>query len=532
MTTNIYSDFSKSVNGHSFKVMGGFNAELSEYRNISGVKDGLITTSVPTLDTATSNARADGGYNHWSTAGFFGRMNYNYKEKYMAEVNARVDGTSRFIGDQRWGVFPSVSAGWNIAREDFFEPISHKISTLKLRASWGQLGNMNTSSLYPFYQTMPIGSANGSWLVDGLKPNTASAPGIVSSFMTWETVESWNIGIDWGMFNNRLTGTFEYFERATNDMIGPAPELPGILGTSVPKVNNADMRSYGFDLEVSWRDNIGDFSYGAKVVLSDAQQQITNYPNETGKFDTWYNGKMSGEIWGYETAGIAKSQEEMDNHLANSGQGALGSNWSAGDIMYKDLNGDGEINGGDGTLSNTGDKTIIGNTTARYNFGISLDAAWKGFDVSVFFQGTSKRDYSLDGAYFWGADGGVWQSAAFVEHMDFFRPEGDPLGANLDAYYPRPMFDDGGKNKEIQSGYLQNAAYIRLKNVQIGYNLPDRVLSKVGLQTVRVYVSADNLWTGTSLSSIFDPEALGGSWGNGKLYPLSMTVSVGLNINF
>ncbi|MCL3852724.1 TonB-dependent receptor [Parabacteroides sp. GYB001] len=540
LTGNLYTDYFKQFDsGHYFKAMVGFNAELMKSRDLKGSMDNLISIDLPTLNTATENPRASGGYTHWSTVGFFGRLNYNYKERYMLEVNMRYDGTSRFLGDKQWGVFPSFSAGWNIAREDFFQNMGNLndyISMLKLRASWGQLGNTNTENLYPFYLTMPVGNVNGSWLVDGQKTNTSYAPGIVSSLMTWETVESWNVGLDWGVLDNRLTGSFDYFVRNTLDMIGPAPELPSILGTKVPKINNADMKSSGFELELGWRDRIGDFNYGAKVVLSDNKREVTRYPNEKGDYAQWYTGKMSGEYWGYETIGIAKTQEEMDQHLAslpNGGQDALGTKWSAGDIMYKDLNGDGKIDAGSSTLGDSGDKKIIGNNTPRYRYGVTLDGSWKGFDLNLFFQGVAKRDYILEGPYFWGAKNGQWHSVGFEEHWDFFRPEGDPLGANLNSYYPRPLFDQGGKNQEYQTRYLQNAAYIRLKNVQLGYTFPRTWVSKIGLQSLRLYFSGDNLLTFTKLHGYFDPETLGDTGDKtGKVYPLAKTLSVGLNINF
>lgn len=539
LTANLYSDYSRDfIGGHYVKVMAGYNMELMKSRDLSGTMDNLISSGVPTLDTGTQNPRTGGGYGHWSTAGFFGRLNYNYKERYMVEGNLRYDGTSRFLGDKRWGLFPSVSAGWNIAREGFFENIgslNEYISTFKLRASWGQLGNMNTDNWYPFYLTMPIGNADGGWLVDGKKPNTSNAPGIVSSLMTWETVESWNIGVDWAALGNRLTGSFDYFNRQTTDMIGPAPELPGILGTGVPKINNADMEAYGFELDLGWRDQIGEFSYGVKAVLSDNQSRVTRYPNEKGDIGQWYAGKKSGEIWGYETIGIAKSQKEMDDHLASlpeGGQGAIGSQWAAGDMMYKDLNGDGKVDAGSSTLDNKGDRNIIGNSTPRLRFGLTLDGAWKGFDLRLFFQGVAKRDYMLGGSYFWGASGGQWFSAGFDYHWDFFRPEGDPLGENLNAYYPRPLFTQGDKNHQTQTGYLQNAAYIRMKNIQLGYSFPKPWVNKIGLQSLRLYMSGDNLLTFTSLEGFFDPETLGSGAGTGKIYPLSKTISFGLNVNF
>lgn len=540
LTGNLYSDYFKQFDsGHYFKVMAGFNVELMKSRDIKGIMDNLITPDLPTLNTATENPRTSGGYSHWATVGFFGRLNYNYKEKYLFEFNLRYDGTSRFLGDQRWGTFPSFSVGWNLARENFFMDLGNLkdyISTLKFRGSWGQLGNTNTEDLYPFYLTVPFKTQAGGWLIDGKKSNLSYAPGLVSSMLTWETVESWNIGLDWGALNNRLTGSFEYYTRKTKDMVGPAPELPSILGTPVPDMNNADLKSYGFDLELSWRDKIGEFSYGAKLVLSDNKLKVTRYPNENGIYSQWYSGKMSGELWGYETIGIAKSQEEMDQHLAslpNGGQDALGSQWSAGDIMYKDLNGDGKIDAGSSTLGDPGDKKIIGNSTPRYRFGLTLDGSWKGFDLSLFFQGVAKRDYLLSGPYFWGAKNGQWHSVGFDYHWDFFRPEGDPLGSNVDSYYPRPLFDQGGKNQQDQTRYLQNAAYVRLKNLQFGYTFPKAWVNKIGLQHLRLYFSGDNLFTITGLHGYYDPEALGDTGDKmGKVYPLARTYSIGMNINF
>ena len=537
-TTNIYSDYSKTINDHYFKVMAGFNAELTKQDWTQASGEGLIDASKPWLSQTTTQKKATGGRDHTSLAGFFGRINYTYKDRYMIELNGRYDGSSRFIGDKQWGFFPSTSLGWNIAREDFFQNWkwgAENISTLKLRGSWGQLGNSNTKLWYPFFQTMSTSVASSGWLVNGQKQNLAEMPGIVSNALTWETVETWDIGLDVNMFNNRLNMSFDWYTRYTYDMVGPAPTLPAILGTNAPKINNTDMKSVGWDLEIGWRDRIGEVGYGVKLVLSDATQTILKYPNENKALgnnygNNYWEGKKLGQIWGYTTAGLAQSQEEMDAWIANN-KPSWGGNWGAGDVKYVDLNGDGKINSGANVLGDSGDMSIIGNDTPRYNFGINLDANWKGFDLSMFWQGTLKRDYWLDGPYFWGATGGQWQSAGFVEHWDFWRPEGDELGANTGAYFPRASFD-GGKNQYRSSGYLQDASYIRLKNIQLGYTLPENLVKKAGMQSVRVYVSADNLLTISDISGMFDPEALGGDYGAGKLYPLQKTISVGLNVNF
>ncbi|QZE13941.1 TonB-dependent receptor [Halosquirtibacter laminarini] len=530
---NIYSEWSQNINDHSFTLLTGFQSESNNYRKFGGYRKDLITSELPTINTATGDdIITSGGKNAWSTAGFFGRLNYNYKEKYLIELNARYDGTSRFLQEKRWNLFPSVSGGWNLSKESFWKPIKNTVNTFKLRASWGELGNQNTKKLYPFYVTMPIGVNNGGWLIDGKKTNTANSPGLVSSSLTWETVRSWNVGLDAGVFDNRLTVVFDYFNRITKNMVGPAPSLPVTLGTDVPKINNADMKSWGFELELAWRDNIGDFSYGIRGLLADDQQKVTRYPNETGNLDTWYSGKMNNEIWGYSTQGIAKTDQEMNDWLKKNNQNSLGDNWAAGDIMYQDINGDEEINSGANTLDDHGDLKIIGNSTPRFKYSIDIDMAFKGFDFRMLWQGVGKRDYALGGPYFWGANSNMWQAAAFESHLDYFRPEGHELGANLDAYYPRPLMDRGGKNTRTQTRYLQNAAYLRLKNIQLGYTISKNITKRVGISKLRLYVSGENLLTFTKMSKMFDPETISGGWSDGKIYPLSKTISIGANITF
>ena len=533
-STNIYSDYVFDINeAHNFKVMAGYNSEVTKYRTIGASRTGLISPDLPTINTATDESKAtEGQYQHWAVAGFFGRLNYNYKERYLLELNARYDGSSRFINDKRWNLFPSISAGWNIAKEDFWQ-WEESVPLLKLRGSYGELGNQNTSNWYPFYQSMPIGTANGGWLINGERTNTASAPGLVSSLLTWERVTSLNLGLDVALFRNKLDFTIEYFNRKTLDMVGPAPELPAILGTAVPRINNADMQSYGFELEINWRDNIGDFNYNVRGVLSDSQQKVLSYPNPTNSIWDWYDGRKMGEIWGYTTIGIAQTDEQMQDHLATTSQSQLGSNWEAGDIMYADLNGDGEVNSGSGTLEDTGDLTIIGNSTPRYRFGVDLSGDYKGFDFRVFFEGFGKRDYMPNGPYFWGVNGGMWQSAGFEEHMDFFRGPDSPMveagvaEVNLDAYFPRPNFGSG-KNQQTQTRYIQDASYVRLKNAQIGYSFEAFNESRF-----RIYVSGENLLTFSDMIDIFDPESVGlGGWNDGKTYPYSQVFSLGLNVNF
>ena len=544
MNINAYTEYGKQLeSGHNFKGMVGFQAELMKYKSISLQREGIIVPSLPSIDiTSGTDAygkevapSVTGNLSDWATAGFFGRLNYDYEGRYLAEINLRYDGTSRFRSDKRWKMFPSFSLGWNIAREEFWKPWEDMVGTLKLRASYGELGNQNTKSWYPTYQTMSVNASNGSWLVNGAKPNTAYAPGLVSSLMTWEQIKTWDIGLDFGALGNRLTGSFDYYQRQTLDMVGPAPELPVILGTGVPKMNNTDLKTYGFDLSVAWNDRLKNgLGYGVKFILSDSQTKITRYPNQTGRLDTYREGMKYGEIWGYTTVGIAKTQEEMDAHLAslpNGGQDAIGSRWEAGDLMFADVNGDGKIDNGANTINDHGDLKIIGNSTPRFQFGLDISADYKGFDFRVFFQGVMKRKYFQNSWFFWGSGSGVYGSSCQIPHLDYFRDdENHPLGLNMNSYFPRPDFSDE-KNHQVQTGYLQNAAYIRLKNIQLGYTLPESLTRKFAISKLRLFVSGENLWTGASLFENFDPETIdGGSQGN--VYPLSKVISCGLSVNF
>lgn len=544
---NLYTDFEKTfAKSHHLKALAGFQAEANNYRNIWAQKIGITYPGKPTINTSTGIDKdgkviapnVSGGHNRWSTAGFFGRVNYDFQEKYLVEANLRYDGSSRFRSDDRWGFFPSASLGWNIAREEFFQPATRIMNTLKLRASYGSLGNQNTTALYPTYTVMGTGTSD-KWLMNGVKPNIAWAPALVSYDLTWEKIRTWNVGIDIGLFNNRLTGSFDYFIRNTNDMVGPSEKLPATLGIAVPPSNNTDLRTAGWELELMWKDRLQNgLNYSLRFTLADSRTKITRYSNPSGLIDSFYEGKYCGEIWGYETIGIARTDDEMAEHvgsLVNGGQSALGQDWQAGDIMYSDLNEDGKIDAGARTLDNHGDLKRIGNSTPRYNVGIDLSADWKGFDFRMFWQGTLKRDYFQGSYYFGGANGsqGYWFSTALKGHEDYFRnDESSPLGVNLNSYYPRPLLNTN-KNQQCQTKYLQNAAYMRLKNLQIGYTLPRKIVQKMGVQNLRFFASGENLLTITDLVKFFDPETIeSGSFAHGYAYPLSRTYAFGLNITF
>lgn len=558
-TTNVHEDLKKEnylnfqayteydfslAEKHNFHIMAGFQAEQLKQLVFGLQRNGIIDPSKPEVDLTTGLGgngdpivpSTNGARNQWQTAGFFGRLNYNYADRYLVEFNLRHDGTSRFRRNKMWKTFPSASVGWNIANEKFFAPLQKDINLLKLRASYGTLGNTNLDNWYPTYLTITYSPSAGQWLQNGALTNTVTTPGLISALLTWETIESYDIGIDVAAFNNRLTASADWYIRNTKNMVGNAPELPAILGTGVPVTNNTDLRTSGWELQVSWRDRLQNgLSYGIGFNISDARTKITRYPNNpTGDLGTYITGRYINEIWGYETVGLAKTDEEMAQHIAKVDQSALGSNWAAGDIMYKDVNGDGRISSGNYTITDHGDLKLIGNSTPRYFFGIDLNASWKGFDVRAFFQGVMKRDYMLnDNPFMFGfASNGNWWAAGIEGVEDYFRNEDSwsvqngYQAENLNAYLPR--VNGGGKNLQSQTRYLLNAAYMRLKNFQIGYTLPQKLTSNWGINNLRLYFSVENLFTLTSLPKQFDPELLGYDSNNG--YPLSRTVSFGLSI--
>lgn len=541
LNPTVYSNYNFSLKEkHNFTVLGGFQAEIMKYRDMEGARTGLVTTDLPVLNLTTDadSYTLKGLYKNWKNAGFFGRINYDYNGKYLVEGNLRYDGSSRFRRGNRWILTPSFSLGWNVARENFWEKLADVVEVFKLRVSYGELANQNTTSWYPTYQTLGVTTNGGKWLQNGALTSVASVPGLISTSLSWEKIKNTNIGFDFGALNNRLTGSFDYFWRKTKNMVGPGVELPAILGATVPSTNNTDLTTFGWELSIGWRDKVGELGYGVKLNISDNQTRIDKYPNPTNSLSKYMAGELTGDIYGYTTIGIAKTQEEMDAHIASlpkGGQTAIGSKWEAGDIMYADINGDGKIDNGSNTLDDMGDLKKIGNNTPRFRTGITLDAQWKGFDFSMFWQGVLKRDFDPgeNSMVFWGTTGsGQWWSTSFKDHMDYFRAEdtASPLGANVNAYYPRPLFNN--KNHKTQTAYLQNAAYMRLKNLQLGYTLPKSLINKIGLQNVRVYVSGENLLTITGLSDTMDPETAGIGKQGGTVYPLSRVYSLGLSVNF
>jgi TonB-linked SusC/RagA family outer membrane protein len=562
-TMNLFSEYKfKLAEDHNFKVMAGMQ-QLSEQQKAFGIqKYGVLLPDFPeiglTTDLNNAGNSATPQLQNWAddnnrernyqTAliGVFGRVNYDYKGRYLFEANLRYDETSRYRAGHRAVWAPSFSAGWNIAQENFMESASGWLSMLKLRGSYGEIANQATRSYYPTYSNVSIGLARW-WWNGNTRPNSASSPGILESpYMMWSRVVTADIGLDFAMLDDRLSGTFDWFNRRNTDQLGDPVRLPSILGVTPPFENNLETKDVGFELSLGWKDKLQNgLSYGVRFLLSDYQTTVVKYPgNPTLNINNNanYAGKKMGDIWGYVTKGIARTQEEWDAHARTTDQTYIASsNWGVGDIMYTDLDGDGKINQGANTLNDPGDRKVIGNDTPRYVFSLDLTAAWKGFDFRAFFSGVGKRDFAAGGTFFWGATGNMWWNNCFTGNLDYWRDEnswsvinGYMTENNDDPYFARAK--DDAHNVQTQSRYIQNAAYIRLKNLQIGYTLPQRWTQKISLDQARIFFSAENLLTFSPIYGLFDPETAYGnstnSQGGGNVYPLSKVISFGLNLNF
>ncbi|WP_462367031.1 SusC/RagA family TonB-linked outer membrane protein [Phocaeicola coprophilus] len=544
---NLYGTYNFSIKeDHMFKVMAGFNQERKQNSWISVQTHDMIAPSAPSFTSATGKIIPQNSYSDYAIRGAFYRINYNYKDRYLFEVNGRYDGSSKFPKDDRFGFFPSFSVGWNIAREAWMEKALDYVSDLKLRASWGQIGNQNIGN-YGYYSTMqPVGNSN-YWLKDGEFITYISTPGLVSNSFTWETVETLDIGFDASMFNSRLQVTFDWYQRTTRDMLIAGIQLPAVVGTSAPMRNAADMRTRGWEIAVNWRDQIGDWKYNVGFNLYDYKSKITKYSNNEDKLlsQNYYEGKTLGEIWGYVSDGFY-TIDDFDGpgtwQLKDGIASLDGYNPRPGDEKFVNLNDDrgtNEINSGLNTVDSPGDQKVIGNSTPRYNFGVNLGVSYKGFSLSAILQGTAKRDVWIGGMSLFPFGGSAKAYyPVFYNQTDYWEPMGSCDGQytendreywiakNPDAslYRLYSNMQNHGSNQRASTKYLQNGAYMRLKNITLAYTFPKALISKVSLSALKVFVSAENLATISSLPKGYDPERL--SWG----YPFYRTLSFGLNV--
>lgn len=520
---NIYSSYHKLLGKHDFTILAGFEQELYTLESNYSRKDNLISDKLPSLGTATGKEYASGSRIHWATRSFFGRLNYAFADKYLIELSGRRDGSSRFPRGRRWGIFPSGSLSWILSRENFWESLSKYVSYAKIRASYGALGNQDIEN-YLFVERLPIYSNPPlPYIIGNERPTYVGMAPLNSPSLTWEKVNTTNTGFDLGFLNNKLNISFDYFMRFTYNMLGPVESLPSVLGTAVPRSNNATLRTNGFELMISWKQTVSGFRYELTGMLSNAKTVILEYNNPQYLLSApYYKGKVLGEIWGYTTLGFFQSDEEAQNWDQSY---ITPEPWTAGDIKYADLNKDGKIDPGKNTLKDHGDLSIIGNSTPQYLYSFLANAGWKGFDLSMIWQGVGKRDLWLNSPHFWGV-GWIWTSVAFKEHMNYWTEN------NRNAYFPKPRMDKAFRNRQVQTRYLQNGAYLRLKSLQLGYTFPAKISQRVFVKSFKIFCAGENLLTITKLIKTFDPETTGGAYGNGFIYPLQKTWSFGVNLTF
>ncbi|WP_181422983.1 TonB-dependent receptor [Arenibacter sp. ARW7G5Y1] len=517
---NLWGEWVKTFGtAHEFKAMAGFNQEEKHFKGYNASRTNLINNDIPAINLATSENPIVGGYeSSWAVRGAFYRLNYSYDQKYLLEVNGRYDGTSRFAKEDRFVFYPSASVGWRISEENFMSDLTAKISQLKLRYSIGTIGNQTLNNSYPYISTLNSGSLG--YLIGDSRPIYLSAGGLVDSGLTWEEVTTNNIGLDFDLFNSRLSSSFDYYIRNTKNMLVAGSPLPATLGTSVPQTNGADLQVKGWELDINWRDKIGDVNYSLGFLLSDNKGKITKYDNPNAIIGTHYVGEELGEVWGFEVNGLFQTDAEATAHADQSE--LWGGTWAAGDTKYEDLDGDDKITRGDNTIANPGDQKVIGNTSPRYSYGLTGSAQWKGFDFNIFFQGVAKRNVDFGGwnPWFFGSGGDEW-TVSQQFNQDYWRPD------NTDGYFPRPYMYNYYGNTATSTRWLQNGAYIRLKQLSFGYTFPKDVMGKIGIDNFRIYFSGENLGEKSKLryDHAFDPEVV-----NATTYPLQRTYSLGIDV--
>ena len=560
-------NYSKNFGQHGLKVMVGYHAEKYEVSKNQMQRNNFPSNSLNDMDAGGASTQTNDGLSReLAMLSYFGRINYDFAGKYLLEANFRADASSRFAPGHRWGFFPSFSAGYDMARTDYFKGWNLPFSQLKLRVSYGRLGNQNGAGLYDYLGFMNlVPDSPDSWLLPGVsdtpsKGVLARTPKMISPYITWEKVDNANLGIDLMLLNDRLSVTADIYQRTTRDMIGPAEAIPSISGINTEdrsKINNATLRNRGWELSVNWQDRLKcGFSYGIGFNISDYKAVVTKYNNPEGllynnhtglaRNKGYYEGMDIGEIWGFQADDLFRTNREVDEYLKTVDLSFFkpGDKWQRGDVKYIDSNHDGKVDSGKGTLADHGDLKVIGNATPKYSFGFNLNAGYKGFEVSALFQGVAKRQFPISGAaYFFGGN------SYFKEHLDHFNAQ------NPEGYLPR--LTDDKQTLAANTGYnttryLLNAAYMRLKNLTVSYSFKPQLVQHIGLSNLRVYVTCDNLFTVSKLPKQFDPETLnqvngwvGGSNdtapaltsplnanGNGRVYPMNRNFVFGIDVTF
>jgi len=517
-------DYRLNLNKNHFKVLTGYQQETNRFDAFSASANNFVDDNVPVLNLGTTNFNVGGDAYHYATQGVFGRLNYDYSEKYLLELNLRYDGSSRYAEGHRWGMFPSVSAGWRFTEESFLK--NNTISWLsdgKIRASYGTLGNQfgadgsAYSEYYPYANT--IGAVATAPIGNGSAATSAFAQTILSNpLLEWEKASMLNIGLDLSFLNNRLTFTGEWFNKKISDIQIKVPQ-PDILGLAVPDQNAGGMSNKGYELSLGWNDRIKDFKYGVTAIFFDIKNKVTDLGGVPPTIGDRIRdiGYPLNAFYGYRTDGLAQEGDFTRNAAGAyvpkfAIMDAYAGRIAPGDIKYRDLNGDGKITA-------DLDREVIGDAFPRYNYSFRLDAAWKGFDLTAFLQGVGKNSGYITnaGIHAYNAD------AAFPQefHLDRWTP------ANTGGSYPRFIYKDTRNTAPVSDYWLQDASYLRVKNVQIGYTIPSKFIQKLHIQQLRFYASGDNLFTKSNYFYAYDPESPATS---GGLYPQVKTFIFGINI--
>ena len=555
---NIYGNYEVTfADSHNLNFMAGFNVDEQEYEYLYYENHDMLDPSLPELALTPTFYSYSHSHTHQGSAGFFARINYNWADKLLLELNGRYDGSSKFPASSRWAFFPSGSIGYRISEEDFWMPIKDVVNNAKIRASYGMVGNQEIGSNM-FLETISKQGTSVNWLGTGSnKYDYFTSPSLVSSLLTWETMRTANLGLDLGFFKGDLNVTLDLFQRETLGMLAPGQTLPQVLGASAPKENAGDMRTRGWELTVDYNHTFDNGLYiYANANVSDYRTVVTKWDNDSPLLNSNYSGKIYGDIYGFETERYftwddftgkdAKGKWIYKDGVASQAGLNKGTfEFGPGDIKFKDQNGDGVIDGGKGTIDDHGDLVVIGNSTPRYQYSFRLGAAFYGFDLDLFFQGVGKRDYWSTSAFVVpfsrGADAIYANQTSYVTEEQY-------QSKNIDqsARYPRmypgnsgqgtiSVISGGRNNFYPQTKYMLNLAYLRLKDVTLGYSLPQNLVQKAGIEKVRLYVTVYNaldIINHTKEAGI-DPEMMTGSNEQfGRAEPYARTISCGLQITF
>ncbi len=576
-TANAFATYAKTFAAdHNLKVMAGFSADRYTYDRFQILRRGVIDMNLANLNlTDGTNFTTTASANRHATAGFFGRVNYDYKGIYLFEANGRYDGSSSFPQNKQWAFFPSVSAGYRFSEEAYFKSLKSWWSNGKIRASYGHIGNENVGA-NQFISTMsPVTSywLNGS----GLPLTMFGAPTLVSDNLTWERVVTTDVGVDLGFFNNSLTFGFDWYQRETQDMLARGQELPSVLGTSTPLTNSGTLRTRGWELSIGWNHSFGDAQVYANFNIGDAVTKITKWSDNKNLYQAipgtyaltrYHEGQTLGEIYGFE---FDRFFEESDFTGKNGKQWIYAEGvadqtglqtsanfvYGPGDVKFKDLDGDGKITVGDGTVDNHGDVKVIGNMLPRYEYSFRVGGSWKGFDLDLYFQGVGRRKMWYMSSFIvpMAQSNGT---ATFDHQLDYntieYDDKNNPIAYNVDQnnWYPAAfgggfgfaglnnnMLGQGTYNFLPSDRYLLNMAYLRMKNITFGYTLPVEITNKALIQRARLYFSAENpffLYNGASRYKM-DPEINTGEGGMGvaaygRTNPMMKSFSFGIQVTF